>query len=277
MTIKLLKLLEIQEKRTTIEEYISNSERLLDSLKDSSSAVSDNLKTRVNNLKKELNELPIITNSELIGLFKPIIKNRELQQFLKDNGYYESNITGNFFIMTSNALKHFQKDNNLDQTGYFGESTRSRARELVAPDFANGQTITVISPNDGEQWVWGNEYEILWVNQNITPDARITIKLRNTDTSQTIILFDHIANDGSESWVVPSTLAEGKYEVIIAAHCDAKNADCLTEDVSDAQFQIFASGDGLGTKKSQQQYANILGSLKSILDNIAQEIQDLRH
>ena len=37
---------------------------------------------RVNNLKKELNELPIITNSELIGLFKPIIKNRELQQFL---------------------------------------------------------------------------------------------------------------------------------------------------------------------------------------------------
>ena len=79
---KLLKLLEIQEKRTTIEEYISNSERLLDSLKNSSSAVSDNLKTRVNNLKKELNELPIITNSELIGLFKPIIKNRELQQFL---------------------------------------------------------------------------------------------------------------------------------------------------------------------------------------------------
>lgn len=83
---KLLKLLEIQEKRVSNEDYIESCEKLLNSLQDSNSAIADNLKQRVQQFKEELKNLPVITNDELVGLFTSVKDNFKLQQFL----YYKS-------------------------------------------------------------------------------------------------------------------------------------------------------------------------------------------
>lgn len=79
---ELLKMLNIQERRATLEDYIFSSSKLLESLKGSSSGVSNHLKERVEKLKEELNSLPIIENKDLTSLFVPVTKNYQLQQFL---------------------------------------------------------------------------------------------------------------------------------------------------------------------------------------------------
>lgn len=79
---KLLKLLEIQERRALLEDYIINSQKLLDSIKDCKNLVSVHIKDRINQIKYELNNLPIISNDQLTNLFNPITDNKELQQFL---------------------------------------------------------------------------------------------------------------------------------------------------------------------------------------------------
>ena len=74
--------LEIQEKRALLEDCVVSSQKLLDSLKDSDSLVSMHIKDRIEKIKLELKDLPIISNEQLTNLFNPITSSRELQQFL---------------------------------------------------------------------------------------------------------------------------------------------------------------------------------------------------
>lgn len=88
---ELLKLLKIQEDRVETEDYISSCSRFLDELKNNNSAVNDNIRERVKQLKEKLKELPIITNEQVVELFTPLLENRALQQFLyfKSLGYIQ--------------------------------------------------------------------------------------------------------------------------------------------------------------------------------------------
>ena len=49
----------------------------------------------------------------------------QLQQVLQRLGYFASEPTGYFGPVTANAVKAFQRDNNIDQRGYVGPGTRS--------------------------------------------------------------------------------------------------------------------------------------------------------
>jgi len=85
---ELLKLLNIQERRIEIEEYIDNSKRLLSSLTNDN-AFTENIKTRIEQLKKELTDLPIITNEQVVKLFTPLCSDYRLCEYLyfKSLGY----------------------------------------------------------------------------------------------------------------------------------------------------------------------------------------------
>jgi len=51
-----------------------------------------------------------------------------LQQFLKNQGpeiYPEGLVTGNFLSLTSEAVKRYQAEKGIIQTGYFGPLTRA--------------------------------------------------------------------------------------------------------------------------------------------------------
>lgn len=79
---KLIKLLNIQEKRVDIENCLENSEKLIKSFENNSSKIIDVVKEKVEQLKNDLNMLPEITNEEITSLFIPLNENFHLSQFL---------------------------------------------------------------------------------------------------------------------------------------------------------------------------------------------------
>ena len=79
---KLIQLLNIQEKRVEIENYLDNAQRFVDSFADNHSKILDVLKKRVNELKEELAKLPEISNDDVTSLFVPLQENHQLSQFL---------------------------------------------------------------------------------------------------------------------------------------------------------------------------------------------------
>ena len=79
---KLIELLNIQEKRVEIENYLDNAQRFVDSLTDNHNKISNILKKRVQELQEELDRLPEISNDEVTSLFVPLQENYQLSQFL---------------------------------------------------------------------------------------------------------------------------------------------------------------------------------------------------
>lgn len=58
----------------------------------------------------------------------------DLQKVLFDKGYLKVNPTGYFGRLTSQAVKAYQKDNNISQTGYVGEKTRGALQNHFCDD-----------------------------------------------------------------------------------------------------------------------------------------------
>lgn len=55
----------------------------------------------------------------------------ELQEFLIDQGYYAGPVTGNFYLMTLQAVRKFQEANGVSRTGYFGPKSRAVANGIL--------------------------------------------------------------------------------------------------------------------------------------------------
>ncbi len=58
----------------------------------------------------------------------------QLQAFLKEKGYLNVNATGYFGTMTLRAVKSFQKDNAIPQTGFVGPLTRASIKRITCAD-----------------------------------------------------------------------------------------------------------------------------------------------
>jgi peptidoglycan hydrolase-like protein with peptidoglycan-binding domain len=69
---------------------------------------------------------------------------RDLQQFLKNQGDFTADVTGNFFTVTQAAVKQFQKEQDIKITGVFDKTTRDKANELLA---AQGEVDTGVTPD----------------------------------------------------------------------------------------------------------------------------------
>lgn len=57
---------------------------------------------------------------------------RQVQQYLKDGGYYKGDVTGNFYSVTLAAVKKFQKENKLKVTGIWNQLSQDKKDELLA-------------------------------------------------------------------------------------------------------------------------------------------------
>ena len=79
---KLIQLLNIQEKRVDIEDCLESSKQLLESFNDNTSKVIEVVKTKVEELKRDLKNLPEVTNEEIVALTTPLNKDYYLSQFL---------------------------------------------------------------------------------------------------------------------------------------------------------------------------------------------------
>lgn len=106
-------------------------------------------------------------------------------------------------------------------------------------------SVKVLSPNGGEQWEVGQIYPITWTGTDFPSGSSIKVELiKGNDIISTI--FNQIANDGSEGWIVPNGTALGN-DYRIRVSCIISNNLCsgglsnVDYDISDLPFSIIAS------------------------------------
>ncbi len=73
------------------------------------------------------------------------------------------------------------------------------------------QTITVTDPHSGDTWNKGNTYTIRWTKSG-SMNANVKIRLMQGGR-KVLAITDSTANDGSYSWTVPSSVANGSYYI----------------------------------------------------------------
>jgi len=93
------------------------------------------------------------------------------------------------------------------------------------------RTLTVTSPNGGEQWVPGTPHAITWTKAGAT-GSHVKIELLKTDVVYSTIVTS-TANSGSYNWTIPTTQILGTdYSIIITS------TNTTVTDSSDANFAI---------------------------------------
>jgi len=121
-----------------------------------------------------------------------------------------------------------------DGDGHSGEDVSDADFTIALPV----PTVTVLSPNGGEEWLVGQEYDLRW---QATDDVAVTsVDLYySTDGGQS---YPHLiatgeANDGVYRWLIPVSLSEHGRVKVVAWDGDGNSG----EDVSDADFAIAAT------------------------------------
>jgi hypothetical protein len=128
---------------------------------------------------------------------------------------------------------------------------------------SSNPTITVTSPNGGENWETGSNENITWTSSNLPTSCRIFINLFKGGVFDRTIVGssgyygspdDGTSNDGSYTWPIPSSLDESSdYRVIIIAATlviDAMYGDYwenISSDYSDNYFTIEESSSSSPT------------------------------
>ncbi len=77
--------------------------------------------------------------------------------------------------------------------------------------FGFSQSIIVTNPHSGQTWNKGNTYTITWTKSG-TMNANVKIRLMQGST-KILSITDSTENDGSYSWTVPASIANGFYYV----------------------------------------------------------------
>lgn len=99
----------------------------------------------------------------------------QLQQYLINKGYLKGTADGLFYRGTHNAVKNFQKENGLTPDGIVGKGTRVILNSGVIVSLP--QTLTVLSPNGGENWAINSTHIISWNTNNTDPNVKVDIYL----------------------------------------------------------------------------------------------------
>ena len=164
-----------------------------------------------------------------------------LQTALRKDG--ESvGVSGSFDEQTASAVSAFQEKYRSDVlapvglpagTGYVGTRTRMKLNSLFGcgiasttppvmcpswgcgsyipfptstptlPPIAANQSITVLSPKEGETWPLGTTQTIKWVSTGNISQVTISLVSTGGDFIQSRLLAS-VANDGSYSWTIPN-------------------------------------------------------------------------
>jgi len=94
-------------------------------------------------------------------------------------------------------------------------------------------TITVLSPNGGEEWEQGSTHDILWSSLNFTDNVKIELSLVWNGPRE--ILINSTENDGNWTWEIPEDQEVSDYYAVIIS--DAIDGDPW--DDSNSAFSII--------------------------------------
>ncbi len=91
---------------------------------------------------------------------------------------------------------------------------------LLTAGFAGAQSITVTSPAAADTWATGSTHDIVWTIRG-TMDDEVKILLFQGDT-RTLEIAARVPNSGRYSWLIPATLAPGRYHVRVRTFDNAE-------------------------------------------------------
>lgn len=94
--------------------------------------------------------------------------------------------------------------------------------------------ITIASPDGGENWCGGEQYDITWTSEGTSGNVKIEYSTDGGAEWQAVT--ESILDDGTHPWTIPSTLSTDCFVRI----CDAVDSECCG--TSDSSFQICKCG-----------------------------------
>lgn len=130
-------------------------------------------------------------------------------------------------------------------------------QNMLASIQGSGSSITVTSPNGGENWRIGETHNITWTNRGsnaINSNVQIGIIDTRYSTEAGVraeqIIANSISNSGNYSWTIPQNVGtmnltdtnQPVYKIVIHSWSDAVTGVALG-DSSDASFTISSSSD----------------------------------
>jgi len=117
-------------------------------------------------------------------------------------------------------------------------------------------SLTVTSPNGGENWQTNSAKPILWTSDTFTSNVRIEYSLNAGTTWNTIVAST--ANNGSYSWTTPTTPA---------TQCLIRISDALDgqpQDVSNGYFSLYTPEESVTVLTPNGGEAWVIGTEKTI-------------
>lgn len=155
----------------------------------------------------------------------------------------------------------------MDAVGEMSVATgRSGVFTITTPTTSAQPSITVVSPNGGENWQAGSTQIIRWNSSNV---SKVSLDLYNPSSGVLTVknLVNMTGNPGSVSWTIPSYISPGQYWLRVGTCLDPL-VNCNTSgsvdpvsmngvyDGSDSYFTISSSqsSDIVATKEAVANY-----------------------
>jgi len=128
------------------------------------------------------------------------------------------------------SVEPFASDCNGNTTVGYGHTFRV----VVGDVDSRSSTLTILSPNGGEEWKHGSRQVVKWKTKDVSRNARLTIGLRHSKTGADFVLLGNTRNDGIQSVTVPEKIPSGAYLLF----AKTKVGDTIVNDWSDGKFTI---------------------------------------
>ncbi len=151
-------------------------------------------------------------------------------------------------LTSSTAVKPCPTDAKVCSDGISVGRTGPNCEFVPCPAEKERPSITVLSPNGGEEWRVGKSYTIAWRTSKFKGfGGTFKVSLIQLNTKTERILFDDFAIDqpsvANVNWTIPHDINPGFYTVLIVATITNPGGETLYKisDVSDAPFNIIAA------------------------------------
>jgi hypothetical protein len=174
----------------------------------------------------------------------------KLQNVLHVSGFFKSESTGYFGLLTLQAVKDFQKTHGIAPTGFVGPLTRGKIAELTCKN--SGQQGLVISvQTDKDTYIQGEPITMEITAQNVTATKKVLQWNNGCQTSYTIGSYDQskdmvctmaltsveIGAYGSKTWKI--TYAPSNYVLPVGNH--AVNATIINYGSASTYVKVVGS------------------------------------
>jgi hypothetical protein len=206
-------------------------------------------------------------NSFQFQEFNNITNSAEVSEWISQTGFSETG-DGGYFL-----TGYFEGGGTIGGesigSGVWNEDTILDGLVIRYGESGPVNTLTVLSPNGGENIVVGESYSILWETTGEISNVKIEFST-NGGSSWTSII-DNTSNDGLYSWTIPNSPSTASRVKI------SDTADNSIYDISDGNFTIYAPSldlNSLQTSYDVNETVNVTWETTGTIPNVDISLSD---